>query len=85
MKLYGIFLSIRPMVIGFVIMMAVFGLLATQSEGASVEDLLKSMQMTPVEENKQAPDFELTSLEGVPVGLKEQKGKVVMLFFWASW
>jgi cytochrome c biogenesis protein CcmG/thiol:disulfide interchange protein DsbE len=32
-----------------------------------------------------APAFRLTSFDGAPVSLAEQRGKVVVLNFWASW
>jgi peroxiredoxin len=35
--------------------------------------------------HKQAPDFQLTSLSGEPVALKDFRGKKVVLSFWASW
>jgi peroxiredoxin len=34
---------------------------------------------------KQAPDFTLNDLNGKATRLSENKGKVVILFFWASW
>ncbi len=34
---------------------------------------------------EQAPDFELTTLEGEPIRLSELKGKKVILNFWATW
>lgn len=34
---------------------------------------------------EQAPDFELTTLEGEPIRLSELQGKKVILNFWATW
>jgi peroxiredoxin len=36
-------------------------------------------------EPSEAPDFTLMSLEGRPVQLREFKGKLVLLNFWATW
>ena len=32
-----------------------------------------------------APDFQLADMQGRPVSLNAQRGKVVLLTFWASW
>ena len=34
---------------------------------------------------KPAPDFRLTDLQGKPHSLREHRGQVVMLVFWATW
>ena len=36
-------------------------------------------------ERRDAPDFELVRLDGVPVSLAEHRGKTVILDFWATW
>lgn len=35
--------------------------------------------------NQMAPDFQLTTLDGVPVTRDSLRGKVVLLNFWATW
>ena len=35
--------------------------------------------------NQPAPDFRVTTLDGVPVTLDSLRGKVVLLNFWATW
>lgn len=35
--------------------------------------------------NFQAPDFELTTLDGKSIALSEQRGKIVLINFWATW
>ena len=38
-----------------------------------------------VMEGKPAPTFSLTSLDGQPISLTEQRGKPVVVNFWATW
>jgi peroxiredoxin len=51
---------------------------------ADLEELLFDMQIVPLDGELPQP-FELSSLDGRPVTLSEQKGKVVLLYFWATW
>ena len=44
-----------------------------------------SMQVIPYEPPKPAPAFSLRDLQGKAVNLSELRGKVAMLFFWATW
>jgi cytochrome c biogenesis protein CcmG/thiol:disulfide interchange protein DsbE len=39
----------------------------------------------PAAERKLAPDFTLNDVSGTPVRLSDQRGKVVLLNFWATW
>ena len=43
------------------------------------------MQITPYTSPKPAPAFSLPSLEGKTRSLGDFRGKVLMLFFWATW
>ena len=44
-----------------------------------------SMQIAPYDPPKPAPALVLLSLEGKTVSLADLKGKVVLVFFWATW
>jgi cytochrome oxidase Cu insertion factor (SCO1/SenC/PrrC family) len=44
-----------------------------------------SMQVAPYVPPKPAPSLALPDLEGKTVRLTDLKGKVVLVFFWATW
>ena len=44
-----------------------------------------SMQVTPYDPPKPAPAMTLPNLDGKAVSLADLKGKVVLVFFWATW
>ena len=49
------------------------------------EDLLATMGVRPALAKTEAPDFALMDLEGKKVGLKEYRGKLILLNFWGTW
>ena len=57
-------------------------LAATAAAAAPDFAALKVDEITPP---KPAPAFELPDLDGRPQRLADLRGKVVMLFFWATW
>jgi thiol-disulfide isomerase/thioredoxin len=48
-------------------------------------DLFQKMNIQPIRDKKNAPNFSLASLEGKRVDLRNLKGKVVFINFWATW
>ena len=44
-----------------------------------------ALQIHPYDPPKPAPAFALPDLQGKTVRLEDFRGKVVMLFFWATW
>lgn len=56
------------------------------------EKIIKKEKNTQVEDKNQeievgkvAPNFKLTSIEGEEISLKDYKGKIVLINFWATW
>src|SRR5689334_7328192 len=60
--------------------MLIAGLAASAGAQSHTRALLK-----PAAERKAAPDFELRDAAGKTANLKQYKGKVVLLDFWATW
>jgi cytochrome oxidase Cu insertion factor (SCO1/SenC/PrrC family) len=61
-----------------VVMVAALGARAAAPEFAA-------MRLEPYEPPKPAPAFSLPDLDGRTWTLEELRGKVVLLFFWATW
>jgi cytochrome oxidase Cu insertion factor (SCO1/SenC/PrrC family) len=58
--------------------------LAAAPAGAAAPDFA-SLALSAYEPPKPAPAFALPDLDGRPARLEDYRGKVVLLFFWATW
>jgi cytochrome oxidase Cu insertion factor (SCO1/SenC/PrrC family) len=63
--------------IGIVLVAAALGAAATPDFAA--------LQIQPYESPKAAPAFTLPDIDGRQVSLASLRGKVVLLFYWATW
>jgi hypothetical protein len=59
-------------------------LLGAPSIAADIDRLMQEFGVTPAG-LKPAPAFSLTTLEGKTAGLTDQRGRSVLLYFWATW
>ena len=57
----------------------------TIAAGVAAAPNFASLQIQPYEPPKAAPAFSLPDLDGKPQTLDSLRGKVVLLFFWATW
>ena len=62
---------------------ATLALLTAGGAGAAPD--FTSLQVQTYQPPKPAPAFALPSLDGRTVRLEDFRGKVVLLFFWATW
>jgi len=52
---------------------------------SSLSGLLTSMNIQEITKPTKAPEFELLSVTGERVSLRQYRGKVVLLSFWTTW
>jgi peroxiredoxin len=52
---------------------------------ASVASLAQAAGLRAVDESRPVADFQLPNLDGLLLRLQDQRGKVVLLNFWATW
>jgi len=49
------------------------------------DDLFSRIRINPIKGDKRVPDFSLKDLTGKKVEIKQYKGKIIFLNFWATW
>ncbi len=59
--------------------------LVTAAAFAAAAPDFEALYLQPYEPPKPAPAFSLPDLDGKPHTLESLRGKVVILFFWATW
>jgi cytochrome oxidase Cu insertion factor (SCO1/SenC/PrrC family) len=52
---------------------------------ASFQQSVTELGLTEIPGDRTTPSFRLADLEGRMVSLQDYQGKVVMLYFWATW
>jgi peroxiredoxin len=68
-----------------VLLIGLLGLAFRDPGAAGGRDLFAALQVTRPEELVEAPDFRLADPEGRHMSLRDHRGKVVLLNFWATW
>ena len=66
------------------VILIVLANLSISAEGGE-DEFYSRMKINPIKGNKKAPDFFLKDLSGKEVEIRQFKGKVVFLNFWATW
>jgi peroxiredoxin len=60
-------------------------LVGTISSANGIDDLFSKLKIQSMKDKKKAPEFRLDGLSGRKVELKNFKGKIIFLTFWATW
>jgi cytochrome oxidase Cu insertion factor (SCO1/SenC/PrrC family) len=69
----------------FLIIVGCAAAMGTAAWGATPEELMSAAGVQAFTLDLKAPGFELKALSGKTVKLKDYQGKVVLLFFYATW
>ncbi|MBI2878619.1 MAG: TlpA family protein disulfide reductase, partial [Candidatus Rokubacteria bacterium] len=60
-------------------------LLTLVAAGTGAEDLFKALQLRRLDPPRPVPEFTLKDLAGRAVSLRDLRGRIVFLNFWATW
>jgi cytochrome oxidase Cu insertion factor (SCO1/SenC/PrrC family) len=74
-----------PFSVGGMLLAAAIGLATAAIPAAAAEPDWASFGASPYEPPKPAPSFSLPDLDGRSVALADLRGKVALVFFWATW
>lgn len=67
----------------YTLLLVVFALCLGMNSAVAQDDEIAKTTLVKV--GQQAPDFTVTMFDGEQITLSEQKGKVVLVNFWATW
>lgn len=77
-------MSTRPLAAAILIAAALWAG-AAAAQPAAAPPAWAKLGIQPYESPRPAPPFALPALDGRTVRLEDQKGKALLLFFWATW
>lgn len=77
-------MTARPLAASILIAAALWSGVAAAQPGAA-PPAWEEMGVQAYESPRRAPAFALPALDGRTVRLDDQKGKALLLFFWATW
>ena len=77
-------MSTRPLA-GSILIAAVLWAGAAAAQPAAAPPAWEKLGVQAYESPRPAPAFALPALDGRTVRLEDQKGKALLLFFWATW
>jgi len=76
----------RSYFIGAAVFLTAWAALAAPAQSQTKIDYKKAVSiLQPIKDNAPSPEFSLTTPEGKKISLKDFRGKIVLLNFWASW
>ena len=78
-------MSARPLAAAILIAAALWAGAAAAQQPAAAALAWEKLGVQAYEAPKPAPAFALPALDGRTVRLEDQKGKALLLFFWATW
>ena len=68
-----------------IIILVIGSVLAPKGSISATEDPISAARILKLKDGIGAPDFSIEDLEGNRVNLKDFRGRVVLLDFWATW